>query len=198
MLSRLYAKMNKLAQETEQPDDVAPPNPTEALTPIEQPGLTPEQIEELKGKAAKSDEHWDRLLRTTADFENFKKRAARERQEAIRFANEALLRKLITVLDNFEMALTAANDGQSSPVESLQTGINLMHQQFKNVLTEAGLEEIDAAGKTFDPNWHEAVAQQETSDVPEGQVLRQHRTGYKLRDRLIRPASVVVAKKPAA
>jgi molecular chaperone GrpE len=82
-------------------------------------------------------------------------------------------------------------------VESLKTGINLIHQQFKNLLAEAGVQEIDATGQTFDPNWHEAVAQQETNDLPEGQVLRQHRTGYKLRDRLIRPASVVVAKKSA-
>jgi len=190
--------MNKSAPETEQPDDATPPNPTEALTPVEPPVLTPEQIEELKTRAAKADEHWDRLLRTTAAFENFKKRASREHQDAIRFANESLLRKLITVLDNFDMALTAANDSQNSSVESLKTGINLIHQQFKKVLAEAGLEEIDATGKTFDPNWHEAVTQQETSDSPEGQVLRQHRTGYKLRDRLIRPASVVVAKTPAA
>jgi molecular chaperone GrpE len=190
--------MSKSTRETEQPDDLTSPNPTEALTPLEQPVLTPEQIEELKNKAAKSDEHWDRLLRATADFENFKKRATRERQEAIKFANEALLRKLISVLDNFDMALAAANDSQNNPVESLRTGISMMHQQFKNVLAEAGLEEIDATGKAFDPNWHEAVAQQEAADSPEGQVLRQHRTGYKLRDRLIRPASVVVAKKPSA
>lgn len=191
-------RMNKSTRESEPPDDLTSPNPTEALAPLEQPVLTPEQIEELKTKAAKSDEHWDRLLRATADFENFKKRATRERQDAIKFANEALLRKLISVLDNFDMALAAANDSQNNPVDSLKTGINMMHQQFKSVLAEAGLEEIDATGKAFDPNWHEAVAQQEAADFPEGQVLRQHRTGYKLRDRLIRPASVVVAKKPSA
>ena len=190
--------MNKSTHETEQPDDLTTPNPAEALTPSEQPDLAPEQIEELKIKAAKADEHWDRLLRATADFENFKKRATRERQEAIKFANEALLRKLITVLDNFDMALAAANDDQNTPVDSLKTGITMMHQQFKIVLTEAGLEEIDATGKTFDPNWHEAVSQEEATDTPEGQVLRQLRAGYKLRDRLIRPASVVVAKKPSA
>ena len=190
--------MKKSTPETEQQDNVTTPNSTEALTPVEPPVLTPEQIKDLRTKAAKADENWDRLLRTTADFENFKKRAERERQEAIKFANESLLRKLITVLDNFDMALTAANDGRNSPVESLKTGINLIHQQFKNVLAEAGVEEIDATEKTFDPNWHEAVAQQETTDCPEGQVLRQHRRGYKLRDRLISPASVVVAKKPAS
>src|SRR5436190_74616 len=122
--------MKKSTRETEPPDDdVTSPNPTEALTPLEQPVLTPEQIEELKTKAAKAEEHWDRLLRATADFENFKKRSARERQEAIKFANESLLRKLITVLDNFDMALAAANESQNNPVESLRTGINMVHQQ---------------------------------------------------------------------
>ncbi len=74
----------------------------------------------------------------------------------------------------------------------------MIHQQLRNVLLESGLEEVDAAGKMFDPNWHEAVSQQETAEVPEGQVLQQLRKGYKLRDRLIRPATVIVARKPAA
>jgi molecular chaperone GrpE len=161
------------------------------------PPSTPEQIEELKAKAAKADEHWDRLLRTTADLENFKKRAARERQEAIRFANAALLEKLIPALDNFDMAVAAANDPEGNPVESLKTGITMIHSQLKSALAEAGLEEIDAANQPFDPNLHEAVSQEESMEAPEGHVLRQLRKGYKLRDRLIRPASVVVARKPA-
>ncbi|PYJ58429.1 MAG: nucleotide exchange factor GrpE, partial [Verrucomicrobia bacterium] len=159
--------------------------------------LTPQQIEELKVRAAKADEHWDRLLRATADLENFKKRAARERQEATRFANASLLEKLIPALDNFDMALAAASNTEGNSLESLKTGLTMVYNQLKAVLTEAGLEEIDASGRPFDPNLHEAVSQQETADVPEGQVLRQLRKGYKLRDRLIRPASVVVAKKPA-
>jgi len=190
--------MKKATPETERPNAVAPPVTVEDVTADEPQALTPEQIRDLQIKAAKADESWDRLLRATADFENFKKRATRERQDAIKFANESLLRKMITVLDNFDMALAAASDNQNNSVESLATGINMIHQQFKNVLAEAGVEEIDAAGKTFDPSWHEAVAQEETVAIPEGQVLRQHRIGYKLRDRLIRPASVVVAKKPAA
>jgi molecular chaperone GrpE len=169
---------------------------TEALV-TEQP--TPEQIEEWKTRAAKADENWERLLRTTADLDNFKKRAAREREEAIKYANESLIKKLVPVLDNFDMALAAANQSQAgAAAQSLQTGVGMIHQQLKNVLMESGLEEVDATGKTFDPNWHEAVSQQETKDVPEGQVVQQLRKGYKLRDRLIRPATVVVAKNPAA
>ncbi len=156
------------------------------------------EFEELKTKAAKANEYWDRLLRQTADFDNYKKRMARERQEATRYATEALIEKLIPVIDNFEMALAAANNPQATSVEALRSGIALIYNQLKAVLTDAGLEEIEATNKGFDPNWQEAVSEQETSDAPEGQVLQQVRKGYKLRDRLIRPAAVVVAKNPAA
>src|SRR5262249_35354875 len=128
-----------------------------------QPGtLAPEQLEELKARAAKADEHWDRLLRTTADFENFKKRAARERQDAVRYANEGLIEKLVPVLDNFEMAMAAADSSPADSVRSLREGVAMIHQQMKSALAEAGLEEVNAAGQTFDPNWHEAVSQKET------------------------------------
>ena len=176
------------------PDD--PPVEAEPLVPLEPATITPEQLEELKDRAARADENWERLLRTTADFENFKKRVTREKQEAIRYANEGLLQKLVPVLDNFDMALSAAQTGQTEAAQSLQAGINMIYQQLKSALVEAGLEEVDAAGKTFDPNLHEAVSQTETAGVPEGQVLQQLRKGYKLRDRLLRPATVVVAKTP--
>jgi len=159
---------------------------------------TPAELEELRAKAAKADEHWDRLLRQAADFENFKKRAARDRQEDIRYANKGLLDKLIPVLDNFEMAMAAANNAQAGSADALKTGVTMIQGQFKAALAEAGLEELDATGKPFDPNWQEAVSHQESADVPEGQVLQQLRKGYKLRDRLLRPATVVVARAPAA
>ena len=183
-----------------QPEPAAPGTDpgVEALAPVEPATVTPEQLEELKQRAAKADEHWERLLRISADFENFKKRAAREKQDAIRFANESLMEKLIPVLDSFDMALAAAQNASGDPGQSLQTGISMVSQQLKGALQEAGLEAVDATGKAFDPNFHEAVSQQETADVPEGHVMQQLRRGYKLRERLIRPASVVVAKPPSA
>ena len=170
----------------------------EELAPLLLETVTPEQFEELKQRAAKADEHWERLLRSTADFDNFRKRATRERQESIRFANEALLEKLIPVMDNFDMALAAAQNTQGEATQSLQTGINMIYQQFRQALADSGLEEIDATGKPFDPNFHEAVSQREESNVPEGQVVQQLRKGYKLRDRLIRPATVIIAKKSSS
>jgi molecular chaperone GrpE len=156
---------------------------------------TPDEIAALTEQAAKAADYWDRLLRLTADFDNYKKRAARERQEAVSFANENLLAKLLPVLDAFEMALAASTSDSSA--KSLQAGIVMVAHQLKSTLAEAGLEEIDATGKRFDPNLHEAVSQQETADVPEGEVIRQTRKGYKFRQRLMRPAGVIVAKAPA-
>lgn len=176
------------------PDDLA--RDAEPLATIDAASVTPEQLEELKSRAAKADEHWERLLRTTADFDNFKKRSARERTDAVQFANAALIQKLLPILDSFEMALAAAQTVKDEKTASLQAGIVMVQSQLKNALVEAGLEEIDAAGKAFDPALHEAVSEQETANVNEGQVVQQIRKGYKLRERLLRPAAVVVAKKP--
>jgi len=165
--------------------------------PVKEFQASPEELTDLRAQAAKAKENWDQLVRTAADFENYKKRAAREKLEAAKFANESLLQKLVPVLDNFDMAVAAAASTQTDATQSLQAGVNMILSQLRKVLTEAGLEEIDAAGKAFDPNFHEAVSQQETTDLPEGQVVQQLRKGYKLRDRLLRPATVVVAKKPA-
>ena len=172
---------------------------TETESPAaENPELTPEQITELQTRAAKADDNWERLLRTTADFDNFKKRAAREKIEAGQYATFSLLQKVLPVLDNFEMALAAAQSAKDDKLASLQSGVLMIQQQLKSALVETGLEEIDAAGKPFDPNFHEAVSEQESADIAEGHVLQQLRKGYKFKDRLLRPATVVVAKKPAA
>lgn len=183
----------QMDKETEAAEAAAEP-----LAPVEPATVTPEQLEELKQRAARADEHWERLVRTTADFDNYKKRAAREKQEAIKFANENLIQKLLPVLDTVDMALAATQTGKSDAVQSLQTGVTMVLQQLKSALLEAGLEEVDAAGKPFDPHLHEALSQQERTDVPEGQVVQQVRKGYRLRDRLLRPASVIVSKRPAS
>jgi molecular chaperone GrpE len=156
-----------------------------------------EQLASLKTKAAKADENWERLLRLSADFENFKKRAARERDEVRRSTTESVLNRLLPVLDNFDMALAAA-DQPGTSVETLKEGVGMIHGQLRAAANGFGLEEINAVGQAFDPSLHEAVSQQESADVPEGHVVQQLRKGYRLRDRLLRPASVVVARKPSA
>lgn len=172
------------------------PQDTPGGAPEELTDISEEQLAELQAKAAKADENWEKYVRVLADLDNYKKRAARERSEAIKYANEALLEKLLPVVDNFEAALAATNSTQGANLDSLKMGINMIYTQLKGFLAESGVEEIDALNQPFDPNLHEAVSQEATADVPEDQVVQQMRKGYRYRDRLIRPAMVVVAKKP--
>jgi molecular chaperone GrpE len=133
----------------------------------------------------------DLALRSQADFENYKKRAAREKEEAIKYANSALLEKLIAIVDNFELGLEAARaEGENSPVFS---GMNMVLKQLMDFLTDNGLQPIDATGRKFDPNLHEAIAHEPSEEFPEGVVVRQTRRGYRMKDRLLRPSSVVVS-----
>jgi molecular chaperone GrpE len=139
----------------------------------------------------------DLALRSQADFDNFRKRAAREKEDAVKYANAGFLERLIPILDNFELGLNAArNDGGQS---SILAGMDMVAKQLSDFLTSSGVEPVSAEGQTFDPNLHEAVAQEESAKVPEGVIIRQLRRGYKLRDRLLRPSTVVVSKgAPAA
>jgi len=134
----------------------------------------------------------ERIVRLTADFDNFRKRAQRDKDEARQFANQGLLEKLLPVLDNFEMALTAVKDADPS----VRDGVQMILDQLLSVLKESGVEPVDALGQPFDPNLHEALSQEETTDAEEGTVVQQVQCGYKLNDRLVRPARVVVAKAP--
>jgi len=183
------------------PAPAEPPQGTENAsapeTAAEEERLDAEQIEKLKAEAAKAAEYWDRLLRLQAEFDNFRKRAARDKEEAVRYANHKLLERLLPVLDSFDMALAAAQTQNGNAQESLKEGIAMVRQQLKTALAEAGLEEIEAHGQPFDPNLHEAVSQVESHDVEDGHVAHEIRKGYRLRDRLVRASSVVVAKKPS-
>ena len=151
----------------------------------------PETLTEAQEAIAELNE---RIVRLTADFDNFRKRAQREKDEARQFANQGLLEKLLPVLDNFEMALTAVKDADPS----VRDGVQMILDQLLGVLKESGVEPVDAMGQPFDPNLHEALSQEETTEVEEGTVVQQVQRGYKLNDRLVRPARVVVAKAPGA
>ena len=154
---------------------------------------TSETDDPMAGLQADLDRFRDLALRSQADFENYKKRAAREKEEAIRYANSSLLERLVTIIDNFELGLEAAKgEGERSPIFS---GMTLVLKQLNDFLRENGLQSIEAEGKKFDPNLHEAIAH-EPSDFPEETVIRQTRRGYRLKDRLLRPARVVVSSGP--
>ncbi|MDR3404687.1 MAG: nucleotide exchange factor GrpE [Chthoniobacter sp.] len=134
----------------------------------------------------------DLALRSQADFDNFRKRAAREKEDAIKYANASFLERLIPILDSFELGLNAARTSAAdSPIIA---GMDMVAKQLGDFLTASGAEAVNAEGQPFDPNVHEAVAQEASATVPEGIVVRQLRKGFKLRDRLLRPAMVVVSK----
>jgi molecular chaperone GrpE len=134
----------------------------------------------------------DLALRNQADLENFRKRAAREKDDAVKFANAAFLERLLPVLDNFELGLSAARAGaENSPI---LMGMDMVAKQLADFLTGSGVEPVNGEGQPFDPNLHEAVAQEASETVAEGVIVRQLRRGYKLRERLLRPATVVVSK----
>jgi molecular chaperone GrpE len=134
----------------------------------------------------------DLAMRSQADFENFRKRAAREKEDAVKYANASFLDRLIPILDNFELGLNAArSDSATSPILA---GLDMVARQLSDFLTNSGVEPVNAEGQPFDPNLHEAVAQEESATIKEGVIVRQLRRGYKLRDRLLRPATVVVSK----
>src|SRR5437667_4472228 len=148
----------------------------------------------MAGLQADLDRFRDLALRSQADFENYKKRSAREKEEAIKYANSSLLDRLVAIIDNFELGLEAAKEeGEQSPIYS---GMTLVLKQLNDLLAENGLQPIEAEGKKFDPNLHEAIAREPSDQFPEGIVLRQIRRGYRFRDRLLRPSSVVVSSGP--
>jgi molecular chaperone GrpE len=131
-------------------------------------------------------------LRATADLENYRKRMTKEKSDAIRFANADLLRGLLPVLDNFDWGLQAAKaESEESPIFQ---GMSMVQKQIEEFLANEGVETIDAVGQPFDPNVHDAVAQEENGEIPEGHIISQTRRGYRLKERLLRPAAVVVSK----
>jgi molecular chaperone GrpE len=166
----------------------------ETLPGDEFPGEpAPEPTEEEKLRAHVADLK-DKLLRAQAEWDNSRKRIQRAQEESVRYASEALLEKLLPVLDNFEMGMQAAKT--ASDARTIAQGFEMVLAQLQQVLREAGVEAVDATGQPFDPHRHEALGHQDSDEHPEGHVIFQTRKGYKLKDRLLRPASVFVARKP--
>jgi len=161
------------AQDAEQ---AAPQDPITALT---------QEVERWK----------DMAYRSQAELDNFRKRSAREAQETRAYANAELLRALFPILDNFDMGLEAAR--AESEKSMIFMGMSMVSRQLQDFLRDSGVQEIESLGKAFDPNLHEAVAQEASAQAAEGTVIRVTRRGYKLKDRLLRAASVIVSSGPA-
>ncbi|MEM9481349.1 MAG: nucleotide exchange factor GrpE [Verrucomicrobiota bacterium] len=175
-------------------DETAPtaeeenPGTEEAAEPEEEKDpLTLAQEEAAKWK--------DLAARNQAELENFRKRMSREKSDAIRFANGSLLTELLPIIDNFEMGLGAAKAESEDSI--ITKGMEMVHRQIEEFLVSNGAKEVAADSGKFDPLQHEAVNNEHDDKVPEGEIIRQLRKGYKMHDRLLRAANVVVSKGPA-
>jgi len=184
--------MQESAQEPEVIEDDAPAaEETHAEAPTEE--LEPEVVEEVPLTPEEEAAKWkETALRTAADLENYRKRMARERSEDLRFARAGLVEELLPVFDNFSMGLQMAEQEQDSMIYK---GMEMVKGQLVDFLESQGLKEVPAEG-IFDPNLHEAVAEEEKEGAEPGEILFVKRKGYKMHDRLIRAAAVIVAKAP--
>ncbi len=173
-----------------------PDGSLEVVEKVEEPAKEETQVDLLKERLAKSEEQTkeleDRLLRLAAEFDNYKKRMAKEFGYLIKNANENLMLQLLDTLDNFQRALDSAKT--SNDYENFHKGVELIYTHMKEILTKEGLKEIEALGKPFDPNFHEAVTQVESDEHDEGIIIDEISKGYMLNDRLLRASKVVVSK----
>ena len=166
---------------TEPSAEAAAEQPAEAVAEID-------PTEALKQQLADAN---DRNLRLMAEFDNFRRRSAKEQLELIETANGKLLEKLSEVQDNFERAFDSENKAQD--LEAFEKGMQMIYNQFAKILTDAGLEQIDPTGAEFDPNMHEALMQQPSETVPEGHVVTVFQKGYKLKNKILKTAKVIVS-----
>lgn len=171
--------------------------PLAAVEKAEDPSLRvgeEESLEErLKQKEKEAADNYDKYLRAAAELENYKKRAAREKNEALKFGQENLIRDIIPLLDGLDRALEQSNKSQD--FESFKTGLVLLRSQLMGCLERHGVEAIDCTQRAFDPNFHEAMMQVDSADHEDNQIVAELEKGYMLNGRLLRPAKVSVCKR---
>jgi molecular chaperone GrpE len=153
------------------------------------------RIEDLSAELVETK---DRLIRLQADFENYRRRAAREREEAVRYGSQNLFKDLLTTVDNLDRAIDHARKGGGGDLENLLQGVELVQKGLLGLMSRHGVTEVEALGKAFDPAFHEAMAQAPDASVAPNTVIEVLQKGYKLRDRLLRPARVIVARPEEA
>ena len=155
-------------------------------------GNTPKDKDDAKGVEDQLNEQKDKVLRLSAEFENFKKRKQREIDEFKKFANETIFRQLLSVVDNLERAIDSATDAVEET--SLLEGVKLTHKELLKLFESFNVTGVEAENQPFDPNFHQAVTHEQNNDVPDNTVTNVLQKGYLLHDRLLRPAMVVVSK----
>jgi molecular chaperone GrpE len=147
----------------------------------------------LESKEKEAAETYDRLLRVSAEFDNYKKRSTRELADFRKYANQSLIKEMLSVVDNLELAMNSTNGHKAIDKDLLQ-GLEMTHKEILKVFEKFNVKPIEAEGQPFDPTFHEAVMQEETNDSPKNTVINELQRGYMIHDRLLRPSMVVVAK----
>ena len=150
--------------------------------------------DEVSGEKKELEEFKNKFYYLAAEMENMKKRHDRDLQNQIKFGSEKILKNLLDVVDNLERSMMAIEKDEDEKIKNIYTGIDMVKNQFLDVLKQNGLEKIEAMGEIFDPNFHEALAQQPAEGKKDDEVIQVYQTGYSLNGRLIRAAKVVVAK----
>ena len=150
----------------------------------------------LEAAELKAKQNYDRLLRITAEFENYKKRMEREMNEFRKFANESLVKDILPTVDNLQRALETHQGNQEKSTDGMREGVEMTLKGLLGSLEKHGVAPIEALEKPFDPNFHHAVMQEESDKYPENTVSQELQKGYMIRDRLLRPSMVVVSKRP--
>lgn len=151
---------------------------------------------ELETAKQETKETYDRFLRISAEFENYKKRSAREMDDCRKYSNQSLIKEMLAVVDNLERALNSSN-GNSSIDKCMADGVILTLKEILKVFEKFNVKPIESIGQSFDPNFHQAMMQEETDDYPENTVITELQKGYMIHDRLLRPSMVVVAASKA-
>ncbi len=157
---------------------------------------TEELLSLLKEKEEEARANYDRMLRTAAELENYKKRVEKEKAEHIKYANEAFVKELLPILDNLERAVEHGKNDNADK-QALLDGVEMVLKECINTMEKLGLKALDASGKTFDPQYHEAVMVEENDSVDNNTILNVLQKGYMFQDRLLRPVMVVVSRRPA-
>ena len=176
-------------------EEVEPTNVTDS--PEDNPDSTDQKDLDPIEEAQKDAAHWkDLAARNQAELDNYRKRMAREKSDAIKFANASLLSELLPVIDSFQMGLSAAIN--EDPDSIISKGMEMVQKQLEEFLTSQGAVLISSVGQEFDPNLHEAISQESSDEVPSGHIISEIRKGFTLNDRLLRAANVIVSKGPQA
>lgn len=197
VVSQKEPQKAEVQQVPQPPPETAEDEYEERPTQTEQaPAITladsPTDLEErLKIKEKESQENHDRLLRVSAEFENYKKRMTREIDDVRKYANQSLLREMLSVVDHIELALQAA--AENGPSAGLREGLNLTLKELLRILEKFKVKPIEAIGREFNPEYHEAILREECAEAAGNTVLREMQKGYMIHDRLLRPSLVVVA-----